>query len=131
MAKQDAIQDNNRNAALLAHTGTAGTAETVRVTADSAGNLGVNIVSGEIVASLGTLELGTVVSRSLHTILDGTTTTDVTYIGKALPGVGTDGTTWQIAKLDESTSDVLTVTWADGNGSFDNVWSGRGTITYS
>jgi len=57
MAKQNAIQDDNQIFALLAHTGTAGTAETVRVVADSAGNLGVNVVSGEIVASLGTVDV--------------------------------------------------------------------------
>ncbi len=41
--KQNAIQDENRFPALIAHTGTAGTADTVRVVADSNGNLGVNI----------------------------------------------------------------------------------------
>lgn len=57
MADQQARQDWNDVPALIAHTGTAGTAETVRVTADASGNLGVNIVTGEIVASLGTVKL--------------------------------------------------------------------------
>ena len=57
MANQQAIQDDNQSYALIAHSGTAGTAETVRVVADSAGNLGVNIVSGEIIASLGTVDV--------------------------------------------------------------------------
>lgn len=39
MAKQDAIQDNNQVFALIAHSGTAGTAETVRLVANSSGQL--------------------------------------------------------------------------------------------
>jgi hypothetical protein len=57
MANQNCKQDDNQWPAMIAHSGTAGTAETVRVVADSAGNLGVNIVSGEIIASLGTVDV--------------------------------------------------------------------------
>jgi hypothetical protein len=44
MAKQNAIQDDNWFPALTAHSGTAGTAETVRVVAGSAGDLFTHIV---------------------------------------------------------------------------------------
>ena len=62
MSNLDAVQDKNQVFGLLAHTGTSGTAETIRVVADADGNLGVNVITGEIVASLGTvkvLEAGT------------------------------------------------------------------------
>lgn len=42
MPKQDAIIDNNQTSALLAHSGTAGTADTIRVVASSTGALTVN-----------------------------------------------------------------------------------------
>lgn len=65
---QNAIQDNNQFPALIAHSGTAGTAETVRLTATSNGYLNVNsaaeLTVGTIdrVNTIGTLELGTVVT---------------------------------------------------------------------
>src|SRR3990167_5932186 len=71
MPNQSAAQDDNQVFALIAHSGTAGTSDTIRVVADSAGNLGVNIagtepielVAGTItrVSTIGTLELGSVV----------------------------------------------------------------------
>jgi len=59
MADMNARQDQNQFPALIAHTGTAGTAETVRVVADSAGNLMVNLAAGEEI-NIGTLTLGTI-----------------------------------------------------------------------
>jgi len=44
MAFQAAIQDQNRFPALIGHSGTAGTAETVRIVATSAGGLKVDDV---------------------------------------------------------------------------------------
>lgn len=140
---QDAKQDRNQFPALIAHTGTAGTAETVRVTADSSGNLGVNIVSGEIVASLGTVNVvesgsivvtaGTVAPTSYAVYIDGTQTADVTYIGKAPPGSSQGSAVWQIKKIDEAggTAGDAVITYADGNSNYDNLWTGRATASYS
>lgn len=54
----------------------------------------------------------------------------VTYIGKAATGASTASAVWQIQRLTESGADT-TVQWADGNGSFDNVWDNRASLTYS
>lgn len=48
MAKQYAIQDQNRFPALIGHSGTAGTADTVRVVADTNGNLGNTVLTNAV-----------------------------------------------------------------------------------
>lgn len=65
------------------------------------------------------------------TKIDKTTTANVIYIGKALPGSTGAQNVWQIKRLDTSTL-ALDKTWADGNGNFDNVWNNRATtVVYS
>ena len=65
------------------------------------------------------------------TKIDNTTTANVIYIGKALPGSTGAQNVWQIKRLDTSTL-ALDKTWADGNGNFDNVWNNRATtVVYS
>lgn len=59
MADQHARQDGNQFPALIAHSGTAGTAETVRVTANN-GALDVNIASGSVTLTTGDIEIGAV-----------------------------------------------------------------------
>ena len=56
-------------------------------------------------------------------------TSTVTYIGKATPGTATSVSLWQIQKIDTTTGTVIT--WADGNGNFDNVWDNRASLSYS
>jgi len=53
----------------------------------------------------------------------------VTYIGKAVPGTATSASTWQIQKIDTTSGTVIT--WADGNGDFDNEWDERAGYSYS
>ena len=60
--------------------------------------------------------------------VDDTSTTDVTYIGKAKIGSVTSDSLWQIKKVDESSN--TTITWADSNSDFDNVWDNRTSLTY-
>lgn len=54
----------------------------------------------------------------------------VTYVGSAPAGSVTSDAVWQIKKIVESAGDI-TITWADGNGLFDNVWDSRGSLSYS
>lgn len=61
--------------------------------------------------------------------LDETTTTGVTYIGKALIGTSSADNDWAIQKMDE-TGDLI-ITWADGNDNFDNVWDNRASLVYA
>jgi len=56
-------------------------------------------------------------------------TSTVTYIGKATPGTATSVSLWQIQKIDTTTGTVIT--WADGNGDFDNIWANRASLSYS
>ncbi len=51
-----------------------------------------------------------------------------TYIGHAAPGSAENSSVWRIKRMTNSTSAIL---WADGNGSFDNDWSTRASLTYS
>lgn len=52
----------------------------------------------------------------------------ITYVGKALPGTSSASSLWQIQKID--TTGDLTITWADGNADFDNVWDDRIGLSY-
>lgn len=63
-------------------------------------------------------------SSTYKLILDETTTTSVTYVGKAALGSATSAAVWQIQKIDESSG--LVITWA-GTGAFDQVWDNRAT----
>lgn len=54
----------------------------------------------------------------------------LSYAGKAVPGSLTSDSVWQVQKI-VSTNDDVEVTWADGNGNFDNVWDDRLSLIYS
>lgn len=71
--------------------------------------------------------------KKLVTLIDDTTTTDVTYIGYALPtgsAIATSGAVWRIKKIDESAG-VTTIKWADGDTLFNNIWDNRTSKTYN
>lgn len=54
----------------------------------------------------------------------------VTYVGTARLGAGTDSAVWQIAKITLSGT-VTSVTYADGNDDYDNIWDNRASLSYS
>lgn len=89
----------------------------IRVTGGGAG------FSAEISQSLDTL------ASNYATQIDDTSTASVTYIGKAAIGSSSASALWQIQKIDESASPT-TITWADGNDLFDNIWDNRLTLNY-
>lgn len=53
-----------------------------------------------------------------------------TYIGVAAPGTAQATAKWQCKKVSES-GGTTTITWADGNASFDNVATDLTSLTYS
>lgn len=55
----------------------------------------------------------------------------ITYVGEATPGSVNSAAVWRIKRLDETVADDLTILWADGNASFDNVWNDRAGLSYS
>lgn len=69
-------------------------------------------------------------STAMATIVDEASAT-VTYVGKAKIGAAQASALWQIAKITESGSTILTTTWADGNSNFDNIWNDRAGLSYS
>jgi hypothetical protein len=54
----------------------------------------------------------------------------VTYIGEASPSSAEGDAVWRIKRMDETGPD-LDIVWADGNASFDNVWTDRAGLSYS
>lgn len=53
----------------------------------------------------------------------------VTYIGDATIGSATSVASWRIKKID--TTSGTSITFADGDGNFDNIWNNRASLTYS
>lgn len=68
-------------------------------------------------------------TNGLAVILDESTA-GTTYVGKAPVASSTADNTWQIMRIVEA-SGVMTITWADGNTVFDNVWNNRASLSYS
>ncbi len=54
----------------------------------------------------------------------------VAYVGHAEAGALPSAASWRIRRVTTSGSDV-TIEYADGNTSFDNVWNSRTSLTYS
>lgn len=57
-----------------------------------------------------------------------------TYVGVASPGTATNVARWKISRVvvvSGGPPNTTTVTWADGNNLYDNVWDDRATLTYS
>lgn len=61
--------------------------------------------------------------------IDDTTSTTITYFGKADPGTLTSEAKWQIYILDETSG--LDKKYANGSDSYLNVWDNRVSITYT
>ena len=53
-----------------------------------------------------------------------------TYVGTALPGSSTAAAVWKIKRLAASGAD-LSITFADGDADFDNVWDNRAALAYT
>lgn len=52
------------------------------------------------------------------------------YLGEAVPGSLSSAAVWRV-KLLTFAGDDVTVTYADGDSDFDNVWDNRASLTYS
>lgn len=69
------------------------------------------------------------VSRPFATRIDEASES-VTYFGWAVPGSLDAAAVWRIMRQTVS-GNVTSGEWADGNESFDNVWSNRASLSYS
>ena len=54
----------------------------------------------------------------------------VSYVGEADPGANPALPVWRIKKIVE-VGDDITITWADGDDDFDNIWNNRLALVYS
>jgi hypothetical protein len=61
--------------------------------------------------------------------VDSVSDTDM-YKGEAVVGSSTDNAVWRIQKVVFGTDGDVTITWADGNANFDNVWDNRLSLSY-
>jgi hypothetical protein len=52
------------------------------------------------------------------------------FLGEASPGTLSSAPSWRIRKLVYAADGDVTITWADGNSLFDNVWDNRASLTY-
>lgn len=71
------------------------------------------------------------IAPSVDSLIDAVDST-TTYIGKVTPGsVGnTPSAIWQIKKITTSGT-ITTISFADGNDSYDNIWDNRASLSYS
>lgn len=53
------------------------------------------------------------------------------YLGEAVVGASSAVAAWRIQKLVFGVDGDVTITWADGNSQFDNIWDNRAGLTYS
>jgi hypothetical protein len=53
------------------------------------------------------------------------------YLGDAVVGGSSASAIWRIQKLVFTTAGSVTITFADGNVNFDNVWNNRASLSYS
>ena len=86
------------------------TADKLKTTGEDAGGVGGGSISEKL------LQVDSV----------GTTT----YLGYADAGTLTSASLWAVKKIVETAGDV-SITWADGNTGFDNVWNDRLILTYA
>lgn len=52
-----------------------------------------------------------------------------TYVGEAEIKTQTSTAEWRIKKISVS-GNVTTISWADGDSNFNNIWDDRATLTY-
>jgi len=55
----------------------------------------------------------------------------LSYLGEANPGTATSAASWRIKRLVFDASGDITVTYADGDSSFNNIWDNRASLSYS
>lgn len=71
-------------------------------------------------------------SMALAVQLDDTGgTPNVLYKGEAVPGSSLAAAVWRVQKITVAVDGDVSIQWADGNDSFDNIWNNRASLIYS
>lgn len=102
--------------------------ETQKVSADLSTIVGQTVDIGRGVSGSGTQRVA--IAADVLTVLYDDAGSSITYIGKAPVGTLTSAASWQIAKLDESSTPDFTMKYA-GTGIFNQVWDSRAGLSYS
>jgi len=71
-----------------------------------------------------------ITSTPQYSLIYDEVSSSTAYLGKATVGASQGSGVWAIQKL-AFVGNSVTVTWADGNSSFDNVWTNRASLSYS
>jgi len=56
------------------------------------------------------------------------------YIGESLPGTASSAPSWRIQRIvfiKTGPLEDISITWADGDALFDNIWDSRLSLAYS
>lgn len=138
MANQNAIQDDDQVYALIAHSGTAGTAETQRVVADSTGAVMVNIggtepielVAGTI-TSVANLVKGTITALAKGTISAGTIDSLPNIPGGTLGSILGVGGTIQVSGASAGTFNNIVTGTQQTLGTVGTIIGVGGTVVVS
>ena len=129
MAKQYASQDQNQFPALLGHSGTAGTAETVRITSTN-GALDANITGGTVNVDVVVGDLVNTQDQPYALQVDDENS-GTTIVGEAAVASNTGSAVWRMKRIVDTGGTEVVITWADGDSDFDNIWTARGTMNFS
>lgn len=90
-------------------------------------------VTGETLGTVRGMHVAPFPSAATTAVLiikeDSATTPGTTYYGWAVPGTATSAAGWKILSGTISAG-IATWIWADSNGSFDNIWDNRASLSY-
>ena len=75
------------------------------------------------------VSIGGTAEGAYITLLD-TVSDTLSYVGKAAPQSATSAPVWQIKRI-ATTGTVLSITYASGSDSFNNVWDDRASLGYA
>jgi hypothetical protein len=70
------------------------------------------------------------VAQTIRTDTDGGDPETI-YRGAALPGTLTSVAAWRVEEITIATDGDVSILFADGNDSYDNVWDNRASLSYS
>lgn len=70
------------------------------------------------------------VAQTIRTDTDGASPETI-YRGKALPGTLTNASAWRCEEITIATDGDVSILFADGNDSYDNIWDNRASLSYS
>ena len=87
--------------------------------------------SGAIVSGLHATVAG-YETKATAVELDFDSNGNVIYFGIADPGSNVNNPIWQIKQLNYSgTGNLLSILWANGKPTFENIWTNRAALSYS